>query len=401
MSPKVLQKNIPKGWQATLFSEVAKLRKGLTYKSSDYSDKENGMVFLTLKSILRGGGFNYSGIKYYLGKYDTEAVLKAGDLIIANTDITRNAEVVGAPVIVPHLSDKPVLMSMDLSVIDLDEKKVSKSFFYYLLQDKRARDFMRNQASGSTVLHLKTSNVPKFEFQLPPIYEQQKIAEILSSVDEEIKKVEEIISKTEKLNRGLMRNIFSFKNQKGVKHLSLRDIGRAAMCKRVFKEETSNTGDIPFYKIGTFGKEPDAFISQELFDNYRKKFSYPKTGDVLLSASGTIGRKVKYDGKPAYFQDSNIIWLEHDESKVLNNFLYYLYDTIEWQTEGSTIKRLYNDLFLKKVIPVPSISEQKKIIEILSSLEQKILVNKNIRSKFLLLKKGLMNDLLTGKVRTV
>lgn len=401
MSSKNLQKNNLKEWKKTSLGEVAKLRKGLTYKSSDYSDEHSGMVFLTLKSILRGGGFNYAGVKYYLGKYDDEAVVKPGDLIIANTDITRNAEVVGAPVLVPYLSDKPVLMSMDLSAIDIDEEKVDKLFFYYLLQDKKARDFMRNQASGSTVLHLKTGNVPKFEFQLPTLPEQKKIAEILVLIDNEITKTEEIISATEKLNRGLMRGLFSFKGKAGVKKLALKEIGKVAMCKRVFKKETSNSGEIPFYKIGTFGKEPDAFISQKLYDTYRNKFSFPKKGDILLSASGTIGRKVRYDGNPAYFQDSNIIWLEHDESKVLNDFLFYLYDSIEWQTEGSTIKRLYNDLFLKKIIPIPSIDEQRKIISILSSVEQKILINKKIRSNLLLLKKGLMQDLLTGKVRTV
>ena len=87
------------------------------------------------------------GIKYYFGKYDNTAVLKQGDLIIANTDITRDAEVVGAPVFVPFLSEKPVLMSMDLSAIDVDEEKINKLFFYYLLQEKRARNFMKNQAS--------------------------------------------------------------------------------------------------------------------------------------------------------------------------------------------------------------------------------------------------------------
>ena len=66
------------------------------------------------------------------------------------------------------------------------------------------------------------------------------------------------------------------------------------MCKRIFKEQTSPVGDIPFYKIGTFGAEPDAFISRELFEEYKEKFQYPKIGDMLISASGTIGRTVEY-----------------------------------------------------------------------------------------------------------
>ena len=96
----------------------------------------------------------------------------------------------------------------------------------------------------------------------------------------------------------------------------LGEIGKVSMCKRVFKEQTSDSGDIPFYKIGTFGKEPDAFITYETYNEYRNKFAFPKKGDVLISASGTIGRRVKYDGKPAYFQDSNIVWIAF-------NWLYY------------------------------------------------------------------------------
>jgi type I restriction enzyme S subunit len=141
------------------------------------------------------------------------------------------------------------------------------------------------------------------------------------------------------------------------------------MCKRIFKNETSVVGDIPFYKIGTFGKEPDAFISHEIFDKYRKKFSFPKKGDVLLSASGTIGRRVVYDGNPAYFQDSNIIWIDNDESTVLNKFLYHLYAVVKWRTEGGTIKRLYNDNLKKIKIPVPPLVEQKRIVAILDKFE--------------------------------
>ena len=88
-----------------------------------------------------------------------------------------------------------------------------------------------------------------------------------------------------------------------------------------------------------------------------------------MSASGTIGRRVIYDGKLAYFQDSNIIWIDNDESQVLNKFLYYLYSIITWQTEGGTIKRLYNNNLKKVKIPIPSLSEQKRIVAILDKFD--------------------------------
>jgi len=144
------------------------------------------------------------------------------------------------------------------------------------------------------------------------------------------------------------------------------------MCKRIFKDETSDEGDIPFYKIGTFGSEPDAFISRELFEDYKSKFSYPEEGDILLSASGTIGRIVEYDGEEAYFQDSNIVWLKHDKT-ISNKFLKVLYPTIKWDgIEGSTIQRLYNDNFLKTRFMMPSLNEQEKIGEYFGQIDNLI-----------------------------
>ena len=162
---------------------------------------------------------------------------------------------------------------------------------------------------------------------------------------------------------------------------TLGDIGKVKMCKRVLKNQTSESGDIPFYKISTFGGEPSTFISRELFDTYKKEYSYPKKGDVLLSAAGTLGKKIVFNGEKAYFQDSNIVWLENDESKVLNKYLYYFYDVIKWKkTSGSTIDRLYNENILGAEIYYPDMATQKQIVNTLRLLDSKIENNNKIIS---------------------
>ena len=156
----------------------------------------------------------------------------------------------------------------------------------------------------------------------------------------------------------------------GYVRISLGDIGSICMCKRILKSQTNTVSGVPFYKIGTFGKEADAYISQETFDEYRSKYNFPKKSDVLISAAGTIGRTVVYDGKPAYFQDSNIVWIDNDESIVLNSYLRYCYELKPWKaSEGGTIPRLYNDNIAKAVIAVPSIEEQKRIVSILDRFD--------------------------------
>lgn len=152
------------------------------------------------------------------------------------------------------------------------------------------------------------------------------------------------------------------------------------MCKRIFKEQTSDEGEVPFYKIGTFGGEPDAFISRKLFDEYKTKYPYPHKGDILISASGSIGRTIEFTGKDEYFQDSNIVWLKH-ENEIDNNFLKVLYSIVEWSCEGSTIKRLYNDNFLKTEFMLPQIDEQIKLGDYFANLDNLITLHQ--RKSFL------------------
>ena len=167
-----------------------------------------------------------------------------------------------------------------------------------------------------------------------------------------------------------------------LKFITLGEIGRVAMCKRVLKKQTDEKEEIPFYKISTFGQTPMTFISRELFENFKSKYSYPKKGDVLISAAGTIGKTVIFDGRDSYFQDSNIVWIDNDELKVTNQFLYYYYQTKPWiPTNGSTIKRLYNEDIRSLIITYPSLSEQKKITKILSDLDSKIELNNRMNAE--------------------
>ena len=123
----------------------------------------------------------------------------------------------------------------------------------------------------------------------------------------------------------------------------LRCINNVSMCKRVMKYQTKSVGVIPFYKISTFGGIPDSFIDRDLYEYLRSNFSYPNRGDILFSAAGTIGKYIVFDGNPAYFQDSNIVWIHNDERLVLNSYLYQLYHVIQWCTsEGGIVSRLYN-----------------------------------------------------------
>lgn len=173
----------------------------------------------------------------------------------------------------------------------------------------------------------------------------------------------------------------------------LGEIGTVMMCRRIFKNQTSESGEIPFYKIGTFGGVADAFITRALFEEYRLKYPFPEKGDVLISASGSIGRTVEYTGEEAYFQDSNIVWLKHDES-VISTFLRNAYEVVKWSgVEGSTIKRLYNDNILRTRIKIPTISEQEKIARFLDGFDMLLSLHQRKLEKLKILKKAMLEKM--------
>ena len=180
-----------------------------------------------------------------------------------------------------------------------------------------------------------------------------------------------------------------------------KDYGSVAMCKRIFKYETSDSGDIPFYKIGTFGDKADAFITNEKYEYYKSKFSFPNKGDILLSASGTIGRIVEYSGEKAYFQDSNIVWLNHNDN-IKNSFLKVLYPIVKWDgIEGSTIKRLYNSNFLSTEIHVPKVKEQEKIGVLFEKIDNLITLHQRKCDKLVNVKKALLEKMFPNNGKNV
>lgn len=240
---------------------------------------------------------------------------------------------------------------------------ISKYLYYYL-------STVTFVVKSSSVPNMNANEVKKLEIPLPPLEVQKEIVRILDAFTVHTAELQAELQARKEQYEYYRNKLLTFdENDEGVKWMKLGEIGNTCMCKRIMKHQTSDIGEVPFFKIGTFGKEADAFISYELYDEYKNKYSFPRKGEILISASGTIGRTVIYDGQDAYFQDSNIIWIQNDESKVLNKYLYYYYQIIEWNVEGGTIKRLYNTNLSKTIIAYPPLSEQKRIISILDKFE--------------------------------
>lgn len=245
-------------------------------------------------------------------------------------------------------------------------------YIYYCVEAHNVQHQIRRKTKGAGQATITVEDIREFEIPLPPIEVQREIVRILDNFTDLTEDLTADLTARQKQYAFYRNKLLTFGKTEGarIERIPLGDIGSICMCKRILKSQTNTVSGVPFYKIGTFGKEADAYISQETFNEYRSKYNFPKKGDVLISAAGTIGRTVVYDGKPAYFQDSNIVWIDNDESIVLNSYLRYCYELKPWKaSEGGTIPRLYNDNIAKTVIAVPSIEEQKRVVSILDRFD--------------------------------
>lgn len=259
--------------------------------------------------------------------------------------------------------------------IHITVDNINTKFIYYYMY-ANFKEFIIKKAVSATVSSIRKPMIEKFPIPIPPLEIQEKIVEKLDKMTEYVTELtseltSELISR--KKQYSFYRDkLLSFEDEVyQVEWKKLGDVGKVSMCKRILKNQTSDDGEIPFYKIGTFGKVATSYISRELFEEYKLRFSYPKLGDILISASGTIGRTVVFNGEDSYFQDSNIVWLEHDESQVLNRYLYYFYQMYPWKvSNGGTISRLYNGNIEKTTIPVPSLEIQSRIVQVLDNFDK-------------------------------
>lgn len=312
-----------------------------------------------------------------------------GDVLF--TQSSETPEEVGMASVWTH-KQKVYLNSFSFGLRIKNKQNVDPVYLTYLLRSPVYRKSISIQAQGISRYNLSSSRLSTLKVKIPALEEQQKIAAFFTALDEKIAVAKLQLEQINKLNLSIAKALLSGEKrcfqsdgsrypdwQKG----KLGDAFNVKMCKRIFKEETSEEGDIPFYKIGTFCGEADSYISRETFEYYSKKYSYPQKGDTLISCSGTVGRCVEFDGEPSYFQDSNIVWLEAKDREYIYNKAYLgaVLENLTWnELSSSTIKRIYSKDLLSKEWFIPCLEEQQRISELLQAMKIKI----SLRTKKLL-----------------
>jgi type I restriction enzyme S subunit len=340
----------PEGVSKLRIGEVLDVFNGYAFDAGAFNNEKNGLPLIRIRDV--NSGFSNT---FFSGNYEDKYLVQNGDLLIGMDGDFR----------ITQWTHGTGLLNQRVCRLQ-NFRGVLASYILHFLQPELT--YIQSAANSGTVNHLSSKQIAEILIPVPPLEVQAEVVSILDKIAE--------------LRTSLMLELKSREVQyehyryqllkcEGIdfEELELGSFGRVLMCKRIMKDETAPVGDVPFFKIGTFGGKPDAFITREKFNEFRSKYPFPSVGSLLISAAGTIGRVVRYNGEDSYFQDSNIVWLDHDESVVLNDYLFHCYKTAKWSTDTGSIPRLYNSNILKLKIKVPSLEEQRKIANFLGLFE--------------------------------
>lgn len=405
---------IPDEWFYADLGSHINIGRGFAFKSGDYRSK--GIPIVRVTNIGNDGRLSLLNNIVYIDRNEAESYsgykLEADDVLIVMVGAT-----VGKLAKVEKKYDGALLNQNMWRLFVKSKKNSSQEYLYHAI--KPVVDKFLSTLQGSARGFLTQKGFALAEILLPPLPEQQKIATILSSVDDVIEKTRAQVDKLKDLKTGMMQELLT----KGIGHTEFKDspVGRIPESWSVVrlgditvehkqgyysKERYSENGtyviritDMASPKI-SFTEMPKMVISKDEVEAYRVK-----EGDFLFARSGAIGRYGIYESKNQAVFASYLIRFRFDPERCINYFIGYCYESDFCQhqiasiTQGSSNININANNIKDIMIPLPSVSEQNKICIRLKSLDKRIDLLSLKYQQLNSIKKALMQDLLTGKVR--
>jgi len=402
---------IPSEWEAKRISQICKVRRGASPRPigdpSYFS--ETGRGWVRIVDVTSSYKYLRSTSQYLSPKGESKSVkVETGDLVMSI------CATIGRPIII----DIPACIHDGFVWFSQLTRDVSTEFLFYVLQNKE-RDFVRRRQTG-TQGNLNTTIVGRTSIAIPPFGEQENIVRVLSTVDEAIFKTNEILAKTERLKKGLMQRLLT----RGIGHKEFKDteIGRIPKEWEVdalpdlfniidYRGRTppfSESG-VPYIGSDNIRNERivldnKRYVSEETYDKYMTR-GIPNGGDILFTTEAPLGEVAIIPRNFRFCFAQRLVALQCKGAHNSKFLMYMLRSNVVqkqldgWAT-GTTVEGISakNMKFVK--IPYSEDSdEQGKIAEILSTVDKKLELERNEKAKLERIKQGLMDLLLTGKIR--
>ena len=405
---------IPKEWEAIRFGDIVNLVKGRRPKEFVNERIKDSLPYLSAENLRNNNAVQFVKVS------DDIILVNDGDLILIWDGSNAGEFFLG----------KRGVLSSTMVKIFLKKKLYDSKFLFYLLKTKE--NYLKDQTKGTGIPHVDETILRSLVIPLPPSEEQQKIAKILSTVDEAIQKTDDIIAKTERLKKGLMQELLT----KGIGHKEFKDteIGRIPEeweVKKIreiselsrglsyrgqekFAEEVS--GGYLFLTLNSIkeggGLKEDGW-SWIRTDRLRERH-FVREGDIVIanteqSKDGSLLGSPALVHFPSWYKKDVAVYSHHISKLQLNinlynQFLFYYLSHVQPLARkyytGTGVWGLNLDAWSNELlIPLPPFEEQQKIAEILSTVDKKLEILKQEKLKLERIKQWFMEELLTGRIR--
>ena len=392
---------VPEGWQTLSLSEGIDILSGYPFASSQFTNDSSKTGLIRIRDLV-----NQNIETYFDGVFDDNYLIRKGDVLIG-MDGDFN---------IVKWDSVPSLLNQRICKVTVVEEVFNLAYLYQDLQKDLLE--INNQTGSTTVKHLSVKDIRSIHKPYPPLPEQKKIASILTSVDEVIENTQKQIDKLQNLKKATMNELLT----KGIGHTEFKDselgripkswlqttIGKLAKVKRGASPRPIQD---PKWWGGSVGwtRISDVTSSTKYLNNTQdylssegvKKSVRIDIGEVILSICATIGRPIIVNSDVCIHD--GFVWFEGLSDNVDREFYYYTLCLKEQQLASSkqtgTQGNLNTDIVSRLKINLPPLLEQKKITSIITSMDKIIEENQRKLAQTQSLKKSLMQDLLTGKVR--
>lgn len=385
---------IPLEWEVVNIFKYLSILNGFPFDSKNFNEDSIGMPLIRIRNLM------ISKVEtYFKGKYDDKYIINSGDILIG----------MDGEFYVVKWKNINALLNQRICKIISNDHCLNEDYLFYRIKDEIKK--INDNTPSTTVKHLSVNDIKKITIPLPPVLEQQRIAEILSTNDALISKTDELIEKTKEIKQGLMQELLT----KGIGHTEFKDseLGRIpkdweAYCAgKIFGNISIK--NYPNERILTVTQDrgtiyrDDCGINIKTENSNLKSFKLVQKGNFIISLRSFQGG-IEYTNlrgivSPAYTVLNNI-------KSINEKFFKYFYKSEKFITilDSAVIgirdgKQISYGVFKNLKIPYPPLEEQQEIASILSSIDNKLEALSNRKQKLQQIKQGLMQDLLTGRVR--
>ncbi|MDY0236423.1 MAG: restriction endonuclease subunit S [Gudongella sp.] len=387
---------IPEDWEVTSIGDVANFQGGFAFKSTDY--QVEGTKLLKIANVQQNR-LIWRDINYlpsdYLEKH-SDFSISVGDVIIA---MTRPIISTGIKVCKAKEIDIPCLLNQRVGRFII-KGDLSNEYLYQSCFTRFFTENVKNLSNTTGQPNISSGQIESIKIPIPQLKEQQGIAEILSTTDNHIEKLDKIIEDYQLLKKGMMQKLLT----QGIGHREFKDteIGRIPKeweVKKFYDLFKVTSGSSLSQKNIVEGSYP--VYGGNGVNGYHNEYEFEESKLV-------IGRVGAYCGcihrtTPRSWITDNALYIKEKKYDYNDDFMYYklVYIDLNKYANQNAQPVISGEKIYPLVIGLPSVEEQKQIADILSLIDIRIENLQQQRTNFTQLKKALMEQLLTGKIRTI